>query len=168
MVFQRPGVHLLEWRYGSCRLCLDCHDREVIGWLATTSGISREMVRDMMVQCVERRFSCDRAPHRVQWLTENGSIFAAQKTIDIAVALNLEPCFTPVESPESNGMAEAFVKTFKRDYVRLAVIRNAHAALSMIERWIEDYNCVHPNSRLGSRSPREYIATQSQPAACPV
>jgi putative transposase len=26
------------------------------------------------------------------------------------LALNLEPCFTPVESPESNGMAEAFVK----------------------------------------------------------
>jgi hypothetical protein len=23
------------------------------------------------------------------------------------------PCFTPVESPESNGMAEAFVKTFQ-------------------------------------------------------
>ncbi len=56
----------------------------------------------------------------MQWLTDNGSIFAAHKTIDIALSLNLEPCFTPVESPESNGMAEAFVKTFKRDYVRVA------------------------------------------------
>ena len=36
---------------------LDCHDREVIGWLATTAGISGEMIRDMMVQCVERRFA---------------------------------------------------------------------------------------------------------------
>ncbi len=60
-----------------------------------------------------------RAPHRVQWLTDNGSVFAAYRTLEIAVALNLEPCFTPVESPESNGMAEAFVKTFKRDYVRV-------------------------------------------------
>jgi len=40
-----------------------------------------------------------------------GPVFAAQKTIDIAVAMNLEPCFTPVEGPESNGMAKAFVKT---------------------------------------------------------
>jgi putative transposase len=147
---------------------LDCHDREIIGWLATTSGISGEMIRDMMVQSVERRFGRDRAPHRVQWLTDNGSIFAAQKTIDIAVTLNLEPCFTPVESPESNGMAEAFVKTFKRDYVRLAAVRDAHTALVMIESWIEDYNSVHPHSRLGYRSPREYIAAQSQSAVCPV
>src|SRR5262245_42433992 len=28
---------------------LDCHDREVIGWTATTAGISGEMIRDMMV-----------------------------------------------------------------------------------------------------------------------
>jgi putative transposase len=147
---------------------LDCHDREVIGWLATTSGISGEMVRDMMVQCVERRFGSAQAPQRVQWLTDNGSIFAAQKTIDIAVALNLEPCFTPVESPESNGMAEAFVKTFKRDYVRIAVIRDAHTALALIDGWFDDYNTAHPHSRLGYRSPKEYIATQTQLAECPV
>jgi putative transposase len=33
---------------------LDRHDREVSGWVATT-GISSEMIRDMMVQCVEER-----------------------------------------------------------------------------------------------------------------
>ena len=147
---------------------LDCHDREVIGWLATTAGISGEMIRDMMVQCVELRFGSIRAPHRVQWLTDNGSIFAAHKTIEIALALNLEPCFTPVESPESNGMAEAFVKTFKRDYVRITALPGADTALALIENWMEDYNTIHPHSRLGYRSPREYIATQSQSAVCPV
>src|SRR3954466_11325978 len=95
--------------------------------------------------------------HPVQWLSDNGSIFAAHKTIEIAVALNLVPRFTPVESPESNGMAEAFVKTFKRDYVRVSPIPNAAAALALIASWMEDYNSVHPHSRLGYRSPREYI-----------
>jgi len=147
---------------------LDCHDREVIGWLATTAGISGEMIRDMMVQCVEHRFGSIRAPHRVQWLTDNGPIFAAYKTIEIAMALNLEPCFTPVESSESNGMAEAFVKTFKRDYVRVTALPDADTALDLIETWMEDYNTVHPHSRLGYRSAREYIAIQSKLAACPV
>jgi transposase InsO family protein len=63
-------------------------------------------------------------------LTDNRSIFAAYKTMNIALALNLEPCFTPVESPESNGMAEAFVKTLKRDYVRVSPIGDAAAALT--------------------------------------
>ena len=71
---------------------------------------------------VEQRFGTIRAPQPVQWLSDNGSIFAAHRTIEIALALNLVPCFTPVESPESNGMAEAFVKTFKRDYVRVSPI----------------------------------------------
>jgi putative transposase len=146
---------------------LDCHDREVIGWVATTAGISGEMIRDMMVRCVEQRFGDIRTPHPVQWLSDNGSIFAAHKTLEIAAALNLVPCFTPVESPESNGMAEAFVKTFKRDYVRACPIPSAAAALSLIDTWMEDYNTVHPHSRLGYRSPREYIMLSSQLAACP-
>jgi len=145
---------------------LDCHDREAISWVATTVGISGEMIRDLMVRCVEKRFGTIRAPHPIQWLSDNGSIFAAHKTIEIALALNLAPCFTPVESPESNGMAESFVKTFKRDYVRISPIPNAAAALAAIDHWMEDYNTVHPHSRLGYHSPREYIL--SQLAACPV
>ena len=79
---------------------LDSHDREVINWVATTAGISGEMIRDMMVQCVERRFGDIRAPQKVQWLTDNGSIFAANRTIEIAAALNLEPCFAGRKSRE--------------------------------------------------------------------
>jgi putative transposase len=81
------------------------------------------------------------------------------------VALNLVPCSTPVESPESNGMAEAVVKTFKRDYVRVSPIPDAAAALALIDSWMEECNTVHPNSGLAYRSPREYIISQS--VACP-
>lgn len=147
---------------------LDCHDRKVIGWTATTAGISGEMIRDMMIECVEARFGAPRAPERIQWLTDNGSVYAATKTVDMALALNLEPCFTPVESPESNGMAEAFVKTIKRDYVRVNPIPDAATAIAAVGDWMEDYNTVHPHSRLGYRSPREYRRAVSQPAACPV
>ena len=40
-------------------------------------------------------------------------------TRDFATALSLVACFTPVRSPESNGMSEAFVKTLRRDYARI-------------------------------------------------
>jgi len=35
---------------------LDCCDREAMSWLATTGGISGDMVRDLMVEAVEARF----------------------------------------------------------------------------------------------------------------
>jgi hypothetical protein len=44
------------------------------------------MIRDMMIECVERRFGGSRAPHKVQWLTDNGSIFAADR------AMRFEQC----------------------------------------------------------------------------
>jgi transposase InsO family protein len=53
---------------------LDCHDREAIGWRATTAGISGERIRDMMIECVERRFQPPRTPAnpaRLQRTIEN-------------------------------------------------------------------------------------------------
>jgi putative transposase len=82
---------------------LDCNDREVIGWVASTAGISGAMIRDMMVGCVEKRFGVIRAPHPVQWLSDNGSIFAAHKTIQVAVALNLAPGFTPMKARKATA-----------------------------------------------------------------
>jgi putative transposase len=72
-------------------------------------------------------------PRTCAGLTDNGSIYAAANTVDMAVALNLTACFTPIESPESNGIAEAFVKTFKRDYVRINHLPNARMVLAVIE-----------------------------------
>jgi len=48
------------------------------------------------------------------------------------------------------------------DYVRVSLILSAVAALSLINAWMEDYNTVHPYSRPGYRSPREYITLASR------
>ena len=148
---------------------LDAHDREAISWMGVAGcGISGSDVRDMMLDAVERRFAAEQAPHRVEWLSDNGSAYTAKETRDFAGQLNLISCFTPVQSPESNGLAEAFVKTFKRDYVRVNPLPDAQTVLRQLDRWFEDYNDNHPHSRLGMRSPREYIRASSQPATCPV
>jgi transposase InsO family protein len=109
---------------------------------------SGKMVRDMMVQCVEQRFGDLRAPHRVQWLTDNGSIFAANRTLEIAAALNLEPrallhaSGKPREQRHGRRLREV-----KRDYVRINPLPDARTALSRIDYWMEDYNCAseHPS-----------------------
>jgi putative transposase len=147
---------------------IDTCDREIIAWRASTGGISGEMVRDLMLACVERRFATLRAPHPVQWLADNGSAYTAQETLGFAAALSLVPCFTPVRSPESNGVSEAFVKTLKRDYARIQPRPDAVAVLQQLPAWVDDYNENHPHRGFRMRSPREFIRSQSQPAPCPV
>jgi transposase InsO family protein len=147
---------------------IDTHDREIIAWQASSGGISGQMVRDLMLACVEARFNALRAPHPVQWLADNGSAFTARDTLDFATALSLVPCFTPVRSPQSNGVSEAFVKTFKRDYARIQPRPDALTVLQQLPTWIDDYNEIHPHRGLQMLSPREFIHKQSQPAPCPV
>lgn len=137
---------------------IDACDREIIAWSAVANaGVSGEMVRDLMLAAVERRFGQTRAPHPLEWLSDNGSAYIARETADMARALGLTLLFTPVRSPESNGMSESFVKTLKRDYARLNVLTDADAILAMLPDWIEDYCEVHPHSGLKFQSPREFI-----------
>jgi len=141
---------------------IDAHDREVPAWHAVAgAGISGSMVRDMMLETVEKRFGTVQAPHAVEWLSDNGSPYTARETVDFAAALGLVPCFTPVQSPESNGIAEAFVKTFKRDYVRVNPLPDAATVFRQIAGWFNDYNENHPHSGLGMRSPNEFIRAQA-------
>ena len=53
-------------------------------------------------------------------------------------------------------MAEAFVKTFKRDYARVSAKPDASSVLRQLDSWFEHYNSVHPHKALGYRSPREF------------
>lgn len=138
---------------------LDCCDREVMGWLATSGGVSGEMVRDLMSESLEYRFGPNalNAPHPIEWLSDNGPCYTARETCEFARALGLVVCTTPTYSPESNGMAEAFVKTFKRDYVYLNRLPSAAEVIAQLPDWFADYNENHPHQGLGMRSPREYL-----------
>ena len=138
---------------------LDCCDRETMGYVATTAGVSAEGIRDLMVLSVERRFGqINELAEPIEWLADNGSCYTAHETRRIARDIGLVPCTTTAESPQSNGMAEAFVRTLKRDYVRVSPRPNARAVIDQLSGWFAHYNEVHPHRALGYRSAREFIA----------
>lgn len=140
-----------------------------MSWIATTGGITGDMVRDLMVEAVESRFGEALPAQPIEWLSDNGSPYIARDTRALAREIGLEPLTTALRSPQSNGMAEAFVKTFKRDYVdrmdrcdALTVMRQLHPAF-------EHYNEVHPHSALKMLSPRMFRRRNAQlsVSACP-
>ena len=138
----------------------DCCDREIMAFRAWEGkGLPGEPVREMLIEAVEKRFGAVEAVptgYQLQFLSDNGSAYIAHETRRIARSLGLTPINTPVCSPQSNGMAESFVNTFKRDYVSRMDLSDARTVLAQLPAAFEHFNEVHPHSSLKMKSPREF------------
>ena len=143
----------------------DCCDREVMAWRAWEGkGLPGEPVREMLIEAVERRFGAVEAvpsDHTLEFLSDNGGAYIAAETRALVRALGLKPINTPVCSPQSNGMAESFVNTFKRDYVARMDLRDARTVLKQLPAAFEHFNELHPHSSLKMHSPREFRRQQA-------
>lgn len=144
----------------SVAFVIDCHDREVLAHVAAPRSLKGADIRTLMERALWGRFgeAALQTPHSIQWLSDNGPQYTATESVFYAHELGFEPITTPAYSPQSNGMAEAFVKTLKRDYVAGADLRDAESVLLQLTEWIEDYNTRAPHSALGMRSPVAYRA----------
>ena len=147
---------------------LDCCDREVPAMVAERRALDGRDVRRLMRRAVFARFGNQRPAEPVQWLSDNEGIYTALETVIEAERLGLVPITTPVASPESNGMAEAFVNTLRRDYLDGADRSTADRILAQLPGWIADYNENAPHSALGYRSPAEHrrLVQTPQPEMC--
>ncbi|MGX1186395.1 transposase InsO family protein [Pseudomonas sp. F-14 TE3623] len=112
------------------------------------TGYSGDDIRDLMLESMEKRFGDQLPTTPVQWLSDNGSAYTAEQTRLFARQIGLQPVTTPVRSPQSNGMAENFVKTIKRDYVAHMPKPDRETALRNLAIAFEHYNEQHPHSAL--------------------
>ena len=105
------GLEFTFWNGNVIRAAflIDAHDREIIWRAVANAGISGSDVRDMLLEAVEKRFGSCRAPEVIEVLSDNGSAYTARETRIFARQLGLKRCFTPVASPQSNGMSFAIV-----------------------------------------------------------
>ena len=142
---------------------LDCHAREAISRVASNKDVDGQMIRDLMTECMEIRFPFHHhLPYKLQWLSDNGPAYVARQTINFGRSLGFEMCTTAPYSPESNGMAEAFVKTFKRDYVYVNDLSSSEKIMEQLPGWFEDYNNNAPHKGLKMLSPREYYRSSQE------
>lgn len=143
----------------------DCCDREIMAYRAWEGkGLPGERVREMLIEAVEKRFGAVEAipaGHTLEFLTDNGGAYIAADTRRIARSLGLTPINTPVCSPQSNGMAESFVNTFRRDYVSRMDLTDAPTVMAQLPAAFEHFNEVHPHSSLKMKSPREFRQHQA-------
>ena len=92
-----------------CRTAFASRCSKSGGW-RFARRITAEDLAEMLREAVFRRFGAARARAQgIEFLSDNGPEYVR--------AMGLIPCHTPRRSPESNGLAEAFFGSFKRDYV---------------------------------------------------
>lgn len=139
---------------------LDCCDREVPAFVATPYPTAGVEIRRLIRKSVFARFATAKPEPEIEWLTDNEGIYTALDTVIEAERHHLKPITTPVASPESNGMAEAFVDTFKRDYVAGGDLSSAARVIAQIPGWIADYNTFAPHSALGMKTPAQFRREQ--------
>jgi putative transposase len=139
---------------------LDCCDREVLAHVATSHPTTGADIRKLIRRAVFARFGTAKPETPIEWLSDNEGIYTGLETVIEAERHHLAPITTPVASPESNGMAEAFVNTFKRDYVAAGDLASAARVMEQIPGWIADYNTFAPHSSLGMKTPIEFRREQ--------
>ena len=137
---------------------IDACDCEILGWHATTAGISGEMVRDLMVTWVERRFGATRTANTVEWLSDNGSAYTGQG--------HARHGHRPWPAARLHAGPLARKQRHRRGVREDPQVRlcQGHPApgcqtiLGLVSAWIEDYNTSRPHSGLRMLSLREFRA----------
>lgn len=153
-------VHCFDGSKVYVAFTIDSHDRECISYIAQKRPLLATDIQDLIINSVAYRFKKNKAPREIQFLSDRGSIYTAIETKAVARKYGLKSCFTAAGSPESNGMSEALVNTFKRDYVYTSDCTNAKKVLKLIPKWIKDYNEIAPHSGLKMMSPADYIKSK--------
>jgi len=148
---------------------LDCHDRETMKFVAEKRHLIHQDIMRLIDETVTHRFGefIEKLPHPIQWLSDQGPQYTAYETKKYGESWGFDVRTTPAYSPESNGMAEAFVKLFKRDYVYTHELWTAESVLRQLPEWFKDYNENHPHSGLGYQSPLDYKNTVSDVSGLP-
>jgi putative transposase len=152
------GIRAWDGQKGRLAVMIDCADRMVLAW-RFAKRITAEDLAEMLREAVFRRFGEERVRAQgIEFLSDNGPEYTSHRFRPLVRALGLVPCHTPRRSPESNGLAEAFFGSLKRDYVYQACLKTLEVIEQQLPGWIEHYNHQAPHSALGMQAPAEFYA----------
>jgi len=152
------GIRAWNGQKGRLAIMIDCADRMVLAW-RSAPRITAEDLAEMLREAVFRWFGDARAhAPGIEFLSDNGPEYTSHRFRPFVRAMGLIPCHTPRRSPESNGLAEAFFGSFKRDYVSQACLETLEDVRRQLPAWVEHYNREAPHSALAMQSPAEFYA----------
>lgn len=112
-----------------------------------------------------RVLSTDLKRATVQWLNDNDLQSTAIASVLYSHELGLVPITTSGLQAAEHGLAEAFVKTFERDYVDGTELRDAETVLAELGTWVRGRlsGCLRTDMRIRGRGESGYGASHVKP-----
>ena len=88
-----------------------------------------------------------------QVMSDNGSPYMSWAWHDACEELAVEHIRTRPYRPQTNGKAERFIQTLKREWAYERPYRSAAARAKALGPWLRHYNHHRPHGSLGDQSP---------------
>jgi putative transposase len=111
-----------------------------LAWRVATR-ITAEDLAEMLREDVLRRFrdARTRAPG-IEFLSDNGSERTSHRSRPRVMTMGVIPWHTTRPGPESNSLAEAFLRSFKWDVIYQACLERLEDVGRQLPAWIEHDN----------------------------
>lgn len=146
------GIKAWNGEKGRLAVIIDCADRMVVTWRFGHVMKTQDII--FLVDEALRSRGMD--GKGLEFLSDNGPEYASLELRAALISSGIIVCRTPRRSPQSNGIAEAFFGSFKRDYVWQSELQSYEEVRRKIGGWINDYNEKAPHSSLGMKAPGEF------------
>lgn len=133
---------------------IDCHDRSIVGWRLSLSGISKHAAAALEEALMARKEEIPKSGLLLR--SDNGLIFGSKVFTKVARDYGIEQEYITPYTPEQNGLIERFFRTLKEECVWQHSFKSRDEAFMVISSWIDKYHKERPHSALGYLTPEQY------------
>ena len=152
-------VFTQEEGYGWMFVAVEHWNAECMGWHVSKRG-DRFAALEPVAQGVERQFGTREAgaARGLALRMDHGSQYTSDHFQNQIKWWGIAPSFAFVSEPETNGVAERFIRTLKEQAIYGRVFRNLEEVRRVVEAFVERYNEQWRVEKNGYRTPREMRA----------
>lgn len=133
---------------------IDCHDRSIVGWRLSSSGVSKYAAAALEEALIARKGEIP--PKGLLLRSDNGLIFGSKPFVKVAKEYGVDQEYITPYTPEQNGMIERFFRTLKEECIWQNTFKSRDEAFMVIAVWMNKYHRERPHSALGYLTPEEY------------
>ncbi len=117
--------------------------------------VARQLTSTDVLSVLSEAIEEEGAPSYIR--SDNGSEFIAHQVQQWLSDKKIKAIYIDPGSPWQNGFIESFHNRLRDECLNREVLLSVAEAQVVIEQWRQTYNHEHPHSRLGFKSPQEFV-----------